>query len=92
MLIKKFFITGCTPCIAVTKVLEELKSEGFKLPEIKETDMSSPKIQWECIEKYNLVNVPTLIFYEDNGEEKGRLEWFISKEQIVDMLENQPNK
>ena len=81
MLIKKFFITGCTPCMAVTEVLEGMEW----LPEIEETDMSSPKVQSECIEEYNLMNVPTLIFYEDN-EEIGRLEWFISKEQIANLL------
>ena len=86
MLIKKFFITGCTPCMAVTKVLEELKETWIKLPEIQETDMSSPKVQAKMIMTYNLMNVPTLIFYEDDGSEKGRLEWFISKEQIEDFI------
>lgn len=78
MNIKKLFITGCTPCMAVTEVLKDKAFDGLEIDSI---DMSSPEIQKQMIEEYKLVNVPTLIFYKE-GKEVWRLDWFISKEQI----------
>lgn len=53
--------------------------------EIEEIEMSDRLFQMEMIKKYNLVNVPTLLF-EKKWEIVDRLDWDITKEQIEEVL------
>ncbi len=86
MLIKKFYINGCSPCMAINKVLKDMQKEGIKLPEIQAVELSSSKKQAKYIMIYELSNIPTLIFYGDDGDEITRLEGYIKREQIEELI------
>ena len=74
----------CPPCKVMTATMRELAKEyagraallfidGWKNPEVEQ--------------EYGVNNLPTLIFYDKDGEEVSRHEGFLSKKSIVNMLE-----
>ena len=77
----KLYMNWCTPCMALSRVLVD-----FTWYEIEEIEMTDRLFQMEMIKKYNLVNVPTLIFEKD-WEEVARLDWEITKEEVEEILE-----
>ena len=83
MKIKKLYRKGCNPCTMVAIILKEIEKE-YNI-ELEEIEMSNSKVEDEMIELYDLENVPTLIFYEDDIE-VWRLEGYISKEQITNII------
>lgn len=77
----KLYMNWCSPCMALSRVLPDFENDY----EIEEIEMSDRLFQMEMIQKYNLINVPTLLFEKD-GEIVDRLDWDISKEQIEEVL------
>ena len=75
--ILKFSATWCGPCKALTKQLE-----GVDLPVIHyavDSDEAEP-----FIEKYNIRNVPVLVFTDDSGNELKRIVGFVNKQKVID--------
>ncbi len=78
--ILKLYIFGCSPCIAVTHIMDKMDLTWIEVESIDITNSMQ-----EAIKKYSLLNVPTLIFFED-GKEYDRLDWTISEKQILNLI------
>ena len=74
----------CPPCKVMAATMRELAQEyagraallfidGWKNPEVEQ--------------EYGVNSLPTLIFYDKDGEEVSRHQGFLSKKSIVNMLE-----
>ena len=77
MKILKFSSDYCMPCKNLAKQLENID-----LPIINynvDTDEAEP-----FIDKYNIRNVPVLVFIDDNGNELKRLVGAVSKQVVID--------
>lgn len=75
--ILKFSATWCGPCKALAKQLE-----GVDLP-IIHYDVDSDEAE-PFIEKYNIRNVPVLVFTDDSGNELNRIVGFVNKQKVID--------
>lgn len=71
----KFSATWCNPCKALAKQLD-----GITLP-ITSYDVDEHE---DLVEKYNIRNVPTLIFVDDADNELKRLVGAVTKQKVID--------
>lgn len=78
----KIHLATCGHCIALWQALE-----GFDRCEIEEIEVSDRIIQGQMIKKYDLIDVPTLLFVDDNWEIVERLHWLITREQIDSVMD-----
>lgn len=70
----------CIPCIMMAPILEELKKEYAGALVVEFVDV------WKdpnAGQKYGVRAIPTQIFYDASGKERGRHMGYISKEQIL---------
>ncbi|AAL80865.1 thioredoxin [Pyrococcus furiosus DSM 3638] len=76
-----FSIPGCPPCRLVERFMTEL-SEYFE--DIQIVHINAGK--WKnIVDKFNILNVPTLVYLKD-GREVGRQNLIRSKEEILKKL------
>lgn len=73
--ILKFSASWCNPCKALAKQLN-----GITLP-ITSYDVDEHE---DLVEKYNIRNVPTLIFVNDADNELKRLVGVVTKQKVID--------
>lgn len=64
-MILDFYAEWCQPCKALAKTLESL--EGIEIQKINIEENT------ELVEEFKIKSVPTLIFLNENGEEKHRM-------------------
>lgn len=76
-----FYADWCVPCKSITPLLEEL-SEKYNTVTIAKCNVEDND---ELIDKYNIKNIPTLIFLKD-GEVKERLTGSKKLEQLEEKL------
>lgn len=73
-----FFATWCPPCQAELPVIEQLAEEYKDKIKIGKFNIEDGT---EIAQEYNVMSVPTLIFFK-NGQEIKRLSGFHSKEDL----------
>lgn len=76
--ILKFSTSYCGPCKQLKKELED-----FDLIPIESIDADEDE---ELCLKYNIRSVPVLIFLGENDTELGRRVGFISKKDLIDLI------
>lgn len=76
--ILKISTTWCGPCKLLKKELED-----FDLIPIESIDADEDE---ELCLKYNIRSVPVLIFLGENDTELGRRVGFISKKDLIDLI------
>lgn len=74
----KFSTSYCGPCRQLKKELED-----FDLIPIESIDADEDE---ELCLKYNIRSVPVLIFLGENDTELGRRVGFISKKDLIDLI------
>lgn len=74
MKIYKFSASWCNPCKMLSKTMSTL--------DIPYTEIDVDENE-ELTEKYNIRNVPVLLFTDDNGNEVKRLVGAVSKDVIL---------
>ncbi len=72
--------TQCVPCIKMAPILEELRNEYRGRLEVIFIDVWQDRAAGQ---KYGIRLIPTQIFYNARGEEVGRHEGFMGKEDIL---------
>ncbi len=70
----------CIPCKMMAPVLEELKKEYTGILQVDFVDAWKNPNE---ASKYGVRGIPTQIFYDISGKERGRHMGFISKEDIL---------
>ena len=79
--LEKYGAVYCMPCKAIDKTLNELKQT---MPiEIVKFDADEDE---EHFDDMNIRSVPTLIFYNENGEEVRRTTGNKTLQQIIDII------
>jgi thioredoxin 1 len=71
----------CIPCVKMAPILEDLKKEYEGILEVKFVDVWKKP---EEAKKYQIMGIPTQIFYDASGKELGRHMGFIDKEGILE--------
>lgn len=79
----EFSLTTCPPCQRMVPVLEELQKEYKGQINIKMIDINEHP---EEAEKYSIIVTPTQILLDGDGNEIGRHEGYISKENLVQVF------
>lgn len=74
-----FKAAWCGPCKMLTPVLKQLQTEGYDI-EIVDVDENT-----EMAEANNVLNIPTLDFYED-GKKYRRVLGFQGKEKLIELF------
>lgn len=81
-----FSSTGCPYCQMMMPILEELQDEYKGQINIKIIDVDEHP---EEAEKYSVISFPTQILLDSNGNQIGRHDGYISKEDLVKALKNE---
>lgn len=81
---KLMLFTGnwCVPCQQLKPIVKKVAEE--KEIELKIIDVET---ETETTNAYMVRGVPTLIKFDDNGDEVGRVSGVLSREQVIDFLE-----
>ena len=81
---KLMLFTGswCVPCQQLKPIVKEVAEE--KEIELKVVDVET---ETETTNAYMVRGVPTLIKFDDNGDEVGRVSGALRREQVIDFLE-----
>lgn len=84
MKILRFSAVWCLNCIFMKSIWEELEKEfsGLSIEEFDADDDS------EIHKRYEIKDVPTVIFLDKDGKEAARLEGARDKEEIVEVIKN----
>lgn len=75
----------CIPCRMMAPILEELKEEYKGRAEVIFIDVWEDRSK---VKEFNLISIPTQIFYNKKGEEVYRHMGFLDKESIREMLDS----
>lgn len=75
----------CIPCKMMAPILEELKEEYKGRAEVIFIDVWEDRSK---VKEFNLISIPTQIFYNKKGEEVYRHLGFLDKESIREMLDS----
>jgi len=75
----------CIPCKMMAPILEELKAEYKGRAEVIFIDVWEDRSK---VKEFNLISIPTQIFYNKKGEEVYRHLGFLDKESIREMLDS----
>lgn len=80
MKLVKLGASWCSPCKALSKIIEDIDLGPYTLVEI---DVDS---QREQAMKYNIRGVPVLVVEDDNGNELRRSVGFLSQTKLKEFL------
>ena len=86
MKLVKIYLASCGHCVALWQALE-----WFSICPVEEIEVSDRIVQWEMIRKYELVDIPTLLFIDANWNVVWRLEWLITRSEIDKEMEKMLN-
>ena len=81
LVIIDFFATWCMPCQMLTPILAQIdkENEGIEIFKVNVDENQETAI------RYNIVSVPTLIFFKD-GKEVERQVGLIEKEKLEEII------
>lgn len=82
IVIVDFWAPWCGPCRMLSPILDEIKSE--EKIEIIKVNVDENQ---EWVERYNIQNVPTLIFYK-NGKEVNKINGLKTKNEILNIIKS----
>lgn len=82
IVIVDFWAPWCGPCRMLSPILDEIKSE--EKIEIIKVNVDENQ---EWVERYNIQNVPTLIFYK-NGKEVNKISGLKTKNEILNIIKS----
>ncbi len=88
MKILKIGAVWCPGCVIMKPLWEEIEKE---LPEL-ETEYFDADENKEILEKYEVKNLPTFIFLDKEGNVLLKKENEVSKEDLLEMIEENKNK
>ena len=75
----------CIPCKMMAPILEELKAEYKGRAEVIFIDVWKDRSK---VKEFNLISIPTQIFYNKEGQEVYRHMGFLDKESIREILDS----
>jgi thioredoxin 1 len=75
----------CIPCKMMVPILEELKEEYKGRAEVIFIDVWEDRSK---VKEFNLISIPTQIFYNKKGQEVYRHMGFLDKESIREILDS----
>lgn len=82
----KVSTSWCQPCKQLAPIFEELKnSEEYKNIEFKSVDADEDD-EMLC-EKYSVRSVPTLILLDENGEQLRKINGFLPKDKLKELID-----
>lgn len=80
--ILKFYSKTCAPCKFMGPVVDDVVSETkAELISIDIDEDLNP--EYELVEKYNVLKVPTVIVLSEDGDVEGRFQGIVKKEDIL---------
>lgn len=79
----EFGADNCAPCKELRPILQKIKGEYTGKMEVVLIDVRYEK---EVADKYKIMVVPTLIFFDPTGKEVGRFHGFLSEEKIKERI------
>lgn len=82
LVIADFYSDSCVPCKRMSPLLAETEEEN---PESIKLVKLNINFDGETAQKYNVTNVPTLVFFKD-GAEKARLTGAVKKAQLAETI------
>lgn len=82
LVIADFYSDSCVPCKRMSPVLAELEEEFADSVKLVKLNIN---FDAETAEKYEVIAVPTLIFFK-NGEEQTRIVGAVKKAELVDTI------
>ncbi|MBR4310950.1 MAG: thioredoxin, partial [Akkermansia sp.] len=77
-----FWATWCGPCKMLLPIVEQISTEVAATAKVGKVNVDDAQ---ELARRYNVRNIPTLIFYK-NGEEVDRITGMTSKDNILNRL------
>ena len=82
-----FWATWCGPCRMISPIIEEIADEndGLIVGKVNVDD------EVELAKKYGIMSIPTLMLFE-NGEEKGKIIGYHSKDEIEKFIQGEIDK
>ncbi len=90
--IMTFTSSMCMDCQKMKAVIKEVEPNYTgKINFIMVNALDKDRKVKEAIKKYHVVLVPTMIFLDENGNELNKIEGAISKEQLINELEETIN-
>lgn len=87
-----FTSTMCMDCRKMKEVIKEVEgsyNDKINFIQINATD-NNKKVQ-DNIKKYHVVLVPTLVFVDENGIQKNKIEGYLPKEELINEIEEAIN-
>lgn len=82
----------CLDCQKMKGIIKEVEgSYNDKINFIQINATDNNKRVRENIKKYHVVLVPTLVFVDENGGQKNKIEGYISKEELISEIEEAIN-
>lgn len=79
----EFGADNCAPCKELRPILQKIKTEYAGKMEVILIDVRYEK---EVADKYQIMVVPTLIFFDRTGKEVGRVHGFLSEDKIKERI------
>ncbi|MCX7981896.1 MAG: thioredoxin domain-containing protein [Syntrophales bacterium] len=79
----EFGADNCAPCKELRPILQKIKSEYAGKMEVVLIDVRYEK---EVADKYKIMVIPTLIFFDRAGKEVGRFHGFLSEDKIKERI------
>jgi len=73
---------SCVPCKMMKPIIEEFQRDYTEFFETEYIDLTYPQNQF-IASRYGVRVIPTIIFFDELGNEKHRHEGFISKEDVL---------
>lgn len=83
IVIVDFWAPWCGPCRMLSPILDEIKLNNKDI-EIIKVNVDDNE---ELTQRYNIQNVPTIIFYKD-GKEMSRTNGLKSEQEILNIIKN----
>ncbi len=81
VLLADFYSDSCIPCKRIAPILAELEEE---IPDVRFVKINVA-YEEELTEKFDVMASPTLILFR-NGEESGRIQGAVSKQEIESLI------